>query len=158
MFTSSSRWLILFALRFMCLLVIFVKYLIIIVAIFPPSLTISFSSTSEMLVELKHVFEKNGRSSHGRCSFKKGALENFAKFTVIVFAKCTILDEACNFIKKETLAHGVSCEFCESFKNTFFTEHLRWLLLKVFNRFPNVFIIRTFLTFRFIKDVSLVWI
>ena len=106
MFTSSSRWLILFALRFMCLLVIFVKYLIIIVAIFPPSLTISFSSTSEMLVELKHVFEKNGRSSHGRCSFKKGALENFAKFTVIVFAKCTILDEACNFIKKRDSGTG----------------------------------------------------
>ena len=28
--------------------------------------------------------------------------------------------EACNFIKKETLE---CCEFCEIFKNTFFTEH-----------------------------------
>ena len=33
------------------------------------------------------------------------------------------LREACNFIKKEPLAH-VSCEFCEISKNTFFTEHL----------------------------------
>ena len=32
--------------------------------------------------------------------------------------------EACNFIKKETLAQVFSCEFCEIFKNTFFTEHL----------------------------------
>ena len=37
--------------------------------------------------------------------------------------------QACNFIKKETLAQVFSCEFCEIFKNTFFTEHLRWLLL-----------------------------
>ena len=29
-----------------------------------------------------------------------------------------------NFIKTETLAQVFSCEFCEIFKNTFFTEHL----------------------------------
>ena len=28
------------------------------------------------------------------------------------------------FIKKETLAQVFSCGFCESFKDTFFTEHL----------------------------------
>ena len=28
-------------------------------------------------------------------------------------------------IKKETLVQVFSCEFCEIFKNTFFTEHLR---------------------------------
>ena len=33
--------------------------------------------------------------------------------------------EACNFIKKETLAQVFSCKFCESFKNTSFAEHLR---------------------------------
>ena len=27
--------------------------------------------------------------------------------------------EACNFIKKETLAQVFSCEFCEIYKNTF---------------------------------------
>ena len=27
--------------------------------------------------------------------------------------------EACNFIKKETLAQVLSCEFCKIFKNTF---------------------------------------
>ena len=33
--------------------------------------------------------------------------------------------EARNFIKKETLAQVLFCEFCDIFKNTFFTEHLR---------------------------------
>ena len=32
--------------------------------------------------------------------------------------------EACNFIKTETLAYVVSCEFCEISKNNFFTEHI----------------------------------
>ena len=32
--------------------------------------------------------------------------------------------EACNFIKKGTLAQVFSCGFCEISKNTFFTEHL----------------------------------
>ena len=35
----------------------------------------------------------------------------------------------CSFIKKETLAQAFSCEFCEISKDTFLTEHLRWLLL-----------------------------
>ena len=54
------------------------------------------------------------RSSHQRCSVKKGVLRNFAKFT----------GAACNFIKKEILAQVFSCEFCEISKNTFFTEHV----------------------------------
>ena len=33
--------------------------------------------------------------------------------------------QACNFGKKETLAQVFPCEFCEIFKNTFYTEHLR---------------------------------
>ena len=43
--------------------------------------------------------------------------------------------KACNFIKKETLAQLFSCKFCEIFKNTFSTEHLRWLLLQVVEDF-----------------------
>ena len=37
--------------------------------------------------------------------------------------------KVCNFIKKETLVQVFSCKICEIFKNNFFTEHLRWLLL-----------------------------
>ena len=32
--------------------------------------------------------------------------------------------QACNFIKRETLAQVFSCEFCEIFKNIYFQEHL----------------------------------
>ena len=32
---------------------------------------------------------------------------------------------ACSFVKRETLAQVFSCEFCEVFKDTFFTKHLR---------------------------------
>ena len=44
-------------------------------------------------------------------------------------------------IKKETLAQVFSCNFCEIFKNTFFTEHLWWLLLGYFQK---SYIIETF--------------
>ena len=42
--------------------------------------------------------------------------------------------EACNFIKKESLAQVISCEFCEISKTTFFTEHL-WATVSVFYSF-----------------------
>ena len=32
--------------------------------------------------------------------------------------------EGCNFIKKETLAQGLSCEFCEMSTNTYFKTPL----------------------------------
>ena len=34
-----------------------------------------------------------------------------------------------NFIKKDTLAKKFSCEFCKIFKNLYFVEHLRKLLM-----------------------------
>ena len=42
--------------------------------------------------------------------------------------------EACDFIKKDTLATMFSCEFCEIFQNTFITEHL-WTTLSRFRIF-----------------------
>ena len=70
-----------------------------------------------------------------RCSVKKGVLRNFAKFTGKHQGQSLFLikwPQACNFIKKETLAQVFSCEFCEIFKNTFFTEHLWWLFLTIY--------------------------
>ena len=58
------------------------------------------------------------RSSHWRCSAKKGVLRNFTKFTGNDLL-------ACSFIKKETLSQVFSWEFCEIYKNIFSTEHLR---------------------------------
>ena len=72
---------------------------------------------------------QNERSNHQRCSAKKGVLRNFAKFTGNTCARVSflikLLAEACNFIKKETLAEVFSCKFCKISKNTFFVEHLR---------------------------------
>ena len=42
------------------------------------------------------------------------------------------MPETCNFIKKESLTQMFSCEVCEIFKNTFFTEHL-WATASVKN-------------------------
>ena len=50
--------------------------------------------------------------------YKKGVPKNFAIFTRKHL--CQSLFLSCNFIKKETLAQGFSCEFCKIFKNTFF--------------------------------------
>ena len=60
------------------------------------------------------------RSSHQRCSIKKGILENSPEVT-----RKHLYWRDCNFIKKVTLAQVFSCELCKSFKNTFFTEYLR---------------------------------
>ena len=54
---------------------------------------------------------------------KKGVLKNFAKFTgkhpsqSLFFNK--LAGQACNYIKKETLALVFCCEFCEISKNAF---------------------------------------
>ena len=62
----------------------------------------------EMKKNISH-FLKVFRSSHRRCSVRKGVLGNLKSY---------------NFTKKETLAHLFFCGFCEVSKNTVFTEHL----------------------------------
>ena len=57
------------------------------------------------------------KSSRPETFCKKDALKNLAKFTGKHL--CQSL-----FLKKETLAQVFFCEFCEIFKNTFFTEYL----------------------------------
>ena len=44
----------------------------------------------------------------------------FKQNSEAVFQRCSVKKEACNFIKKETLAQVFSCEFCEISENTFF--------------------------------------
>ena len=62
------------------------------------------------------------RGNHRKCSMKKGVLKNYAIFTGK--HPCQSFFLSCNFIKNETLIQRYSCEFCEIFKNTFFTELL----------------------------------
>ena len=52
----------------------------------------------------------------------EGVVKNFTKFAnacVGVFFK-----KNCNFVEKETSTQVFFCEFCEIFKNTFFTKNL----------------------------------
>ena len=60
------------------------------------------------------------RSSHRRCSVKKGALRNFAKLTGKDLGLWPV-----TLLRKETLAQAFLCKFCEISKNTFSTEHLQ---------------------------------
>ena len=69
------------------------------------------------------------RSSHQRCSVKKGVLRKFSKFTGKHLCQSHFLNKVTALrpeilFKKETLTQVFSCEFCIISKNTFFTEHL----------------------------------
>ena len=68
--------------------------------------------------------------------FKKGVLENFAKFTrkhVLGSLFNKVAGLACNFIQKKSQTHVFSCEFCKTFKNIFFIEQQRLLHLGLLN-------------------------
>ena len=63
-----------------------------------------------------------------RCSVKKVFLEisqNSQENTCARVSLLIKLQASRNFIKQETLPQVFSCEFCETSKNTFFTEHFR---------------------------------
>ena len=61
-----------------------------------------------------------------RCSVREGVFRTFSKFTRKHLHQSLFVKklQACNFIKKKTLAQMFSCEFCEISKNNIFTEHL----------------------------------
>ena len=56
--------------------------------------------------------------------YKKCVLKSFAIFTAKHL--CLSLFLSSNFVNKESLAQGFSCEFWKIFKDTFFTDHL-WM-------------------------------
>ena len=84
-------------------------------------------------------------SSHQRCSVKKVFSEVSRNSQENTFSRVSFFiklqAQACNLIKKETLAQVFFCEFCKISKNIFFTEHLRWQLLVIkcdyFNILPT---------------------
>ena len=79
------------------------------------------------------------RSSHQRCSVRKGALRNFTKFTGKHPCQSLFFDKVAGLRKTPVpeclfcLAQVFSSEFCEIFKNTFLTEHL-WATASTLNR------------------------
>ena len=60
-------------------------------------------------------------------------LKNFVKFTGKKLCQSPFLNKVAGLrpvtLLKKRLWQMFSCEFREIFRNTFFTEHLRWLLL-----------------------------
>ena len=71
--------------------------------------------------------DKISKSSHQTCFVNKVFLEisqNSQENTCARDSVLIVAGGACNFIKKESLAQVFSCEFCEIFKNAFFTEHV----------------------------------
>ena len=65
---------------------------------------------------------------------RKSVLKNFAKFKGELLCQSLLFEKVAGlrpyfFIKNGTPAQVFSCEFCKTSKNTFFTEHLWWLLL-----------------------------
>ena len=68
------------------------------------------AATEDVL--LKKVFLKTSQNSH---------IKTPARFSFLI----DYSSEACNFIKRETLAQVLSCEFCEISKNTFSKEQIR---------------------------------
>ena len=69
------------------------------------------------------------RRNDRRRSIKKLFLKISQKSQENTCARVSFLkklqDSTCNYIKKETLAQVFSRDFCEIFKNIFFTDHLR---------------------------------
>ena len=77
-----------------------------------------------------HYFTNNTNFKNSRPEVfcKNGVLKNFPKFTGKHLCQ-GLKPEACKFIKNETLTQVFSSEFNELIKETFFVEHLWWLLL-----------------------------
>ena len=79
-----------------------------------------FAATKAFLVLIK----SRCRNSCSQMFFKIGVLKNFAIFTVKHLRKNTIFNKVAGL--------QFSCEYCESFKSSFFIKHLRWLLQQMF--------------------------
>ena len=78
-----------------------------------------------VFIDIQYFFGMvRNRSSHRRCSVGEGVLRNFAKFLEKHLCQSLFFNKVAGLRKKETLTRVFSCEFCEIFKNTFFTEHL----------------------------------
>ena len=82
-----------------------------------------------MLIQLPQC-----RSGRPEVFCKEGVLRNFAKFTEKHLHQSLLYFEASGlqlYLKNRHLAQVFSSEFCEISKNSFFVEHLWWLLLSM---------------------------
>ena len=70
--------------------------------------------------------------------FKNDFLENFANF-IVKHVPESLFYSAWNFLGKGTPAQLFSYEFCEIFKNNFFTEHFGTTASEYGNNMPRAF-------------------
>ena len=85
------------------------------------------------------------RSSHRRCSVKKGALKNFPKLTGKDLCQSLFFNKVAGLwpvtlLRKETLAQAFLCEFCEVLRTPFLHNTSRRLLL-TFERVLNTLLL-----------------
>ena len=86
---------------------------------------ISFNTSEPVyFVLMGHKYEtsKNSEAVARRCSIKKLFLDILQNSQ----------ENSLQLYEKAALAQMFSCEFCKISKDTFFVEHLRWLLLNIY--------------------------
>ena len=75
------------------------------------------------------------RSTFAEVSYKKKKvfwkISRNSQENTFVGVSSFIKLQVCNLIKKEIPSQAFSSEFWEIFKNSFFIEHIRWLLLSI---------------------------
>ena len=101
----------------------------------PWSLTPSYNLNLEPLGWCNSEPLKKLKSSRSQVIFEIGSINNFAIFTgKHLFWGLFLIKfqgfRPATFLKRDSNT-GVSCGYYELFKNSFFTENLRWLLLTV---------------------------
>ena len=108
----------------------------------PWSLMPSYNLNLELLGRCNSEPLKKSKSGRLQLFFELSGIKNFAIFTgkhlysgpflikLQVFRPTT-------FLKRDSNT-GVSCGYCEIFKNSFFKENLRWLLLTVLPQYSEV--------------------
>ena len=83
---------------------------------------------------MQNNFLKYCNSFSLRIHFGKKNLLQKPSSRGVLLRRCSRPATLLKIEKKKTLAQVLSCEFCESSKNTFFIEHIRWLLLLLCSR------------------------
>ena len=79
---------------------------------------------------------------HLKMFSKTGVLKNFAKFTAKHLCDSLFFNEVAAL--RIFINRYFPDKFCEVFKNTFFTEHLRWLRLGISIKNLNLFKLLSF--------------
>ena len=85
---------------------------------------------------------KKLKSSHLQMFFKIGSIKFFSIFTgkhlcwVLFLIKLQV-ERSATFLKIDS-NKGVSCGYCNIFKNSFLIQHLRWLPLTVLPQYSKV--------------------